>query len=138
VLFVTNVFDETVVRLHHSLPDQAVPRVSDETVIDSGFAQHPDPAALEVGPTGVGLSRHGTMYVADTASNRIAAIPDAVRRDSTANGNDGNMVEVVPSSGTQFTKTLDAAGMLFGLAATPDHEGICWVDDASNTLNRLH
>ena len=34
-------------------------------------------AALVIGPTGVGLGPNGTLYVADTLDNRIAAIPDA-------------------------------------------------------------
>ena len=40
----------------------------------------PDPEALIIGPTGVGLGRNGTLYVADTQNNRIAEIPDAVLR----------------------------------------------------------
>ena len=37
-------------------------------------------AALVIGPTGVGLGPNGTLYVADTLDNRIAAIPNAVLR----------------------------------------------------------
>ena len=44
-----------------------------------------------VGPTGVGLGRDGTLYVADSANNRIAAIPDALTR-STALGGGGKTV----------------------------------------------
>jgi sugar lactone lactonase YvrE len=39
---------------------------------------------LVVGPTGVGLGRDGTLYVADSATNRIAAIPDAPSRHTSA------------------------------------------------------
>ena len=53
-------------------------------VIGSGFAEHTDPAALVVGPTGLTLGRHGKLYVADTASNRISAIPNASTRTRTA------------------------------------------------------
>ena len=47
------------------------------TTIGSGFAERTDPAALVVGPTGVGLGFNGTLYVADTVGNRITAIPRA-------------------------------------------------------------
>ena len=53
------------------------PAPSWPVVIGSGFGEHSDPAALVVGPTGLTLGRHGTLYVADTANNRISAIPDA-------------------------------------------------------------
>jgi hypothetical protein len=52
------------------------------TTIGSGFPETTDPAALIIGPTGVGLGRNGTLYVADTVDNRIAAIPNAVFRFS--------------------------------------------------------
>ena len=51
-------------------------------VIAHGFAEHTDPNALVVGPTGVGLGRDGVLYVADSDGNRIAAVPDALTRSS--------------------------------------------------------
>ena len=48
-------------------------------MVATGLAEHTDPAALVVGPTGVGLA-NGTLYVADTATNRIAAVPNALTR----------------------------------------------------------
>jgi hypothetical protein len=77
----------TVVRLSLDLPDpfkRQSPSVTEETVIGSGFSERTDPAALVVGPTGLGLS-HGTLFVADTVANRIAAIPDAMTRTTSAN-----------------------------------------------------
>ena len=56
------------------------PQVTSNTVIGAGFAEHTDPNALVVGPTGVGLGRHGTLYVADSNGNRVAAIPSAATR----------------------------------------------------------
>jgi hypothetical protein len=57
------------------------------------------------------------------------------------NGNDGNLVVTTPD-GKQIDKVaLDTTGMppgsgtLFGLAVTPDNEGVYFVDDGSNTLN---
>jgi len=142
VLFVTNVLDDTVaaggktvregsvVRIVLAVPDDddanSLPRVSQRTVIGSGFDQRTDPNALVVGVTGLGLASNGTLYVADTLNNRIAAIPAAVTRLMSAgkgmtvskggainsplglaiapngnilvvNGADGNMVETTPS-----------------------------------------
>jgi hypothetical protein len=75
----------TVLRLLVTTPsDDGVPRLLDSDVIGSGFGEHTDPAALVIGPTGVGLGHNGTLYVADTASNRIRAIPDALFREQSA------------------------------------------------------
>jgi sugar lactone lactonase YvrE len=109
-------------------------------VIGSGFAERTDPAALVIGPTGVGLSPDGkTLYVADTAANRIAAIPNPLTRNRSAlagadvfagaplnnplglatapngdiitvNANDGNAVETTPEGTQVATLTLDAQG----------------------------
>ena len=138
-LFVTNVLNGTVaadgkvvrrgtvVRISLRIPpcECDLPQRVDTTVIGSGFGERTDPAALVIGPTGVGLSPEGTLYVADTLDNRIAAIPDALdRKDSartgstvseggalnaplglvttphglilTVNGGDGNLVPVTP------------------------------------------
>lgn len=96
-LFVTNVLHGTVaahgsivhrgtvVRIVVTVPRAGLPKVSRPVVIGSRFAEHIDPAALVVGPTGVAFSRaSGTLYVADTAANRIAAIPHAFNRMRTA------------------------------------------------------
>jgi NHL repeat-containing protein len=51
-----------------------------------GFAEHTDPNALVVGPTGLGVGRGGVLYVADSNNNRIAAIPNALTRTSVLRG----------------------------------------------------
>ncbi|MGO4747730.1 SMP-30/gluconolactonase/LRE family protein, partial [Streptomyces sp. 2MCAF27] len=108
------------------------------TKIGSGFAEKTDPAALVIGPTGVGLS-DGTLYVADTVDNRITAIPDALTRHTSAgtgrvvttdrhlngplgmaitpkgnilttNGGDGNIVETTPRGRQVAVRTLDTSG----------------------------
>jgi DNA-binding beta-propeller fold protein YncE len=185
-LFVTNVLNGTVaangsvvnggtvVRLLLSVFDDRPPQLLDSTVIASGFPERTDPAALVIGPTGVAFdSETGTLYVADSLDNRIAAIPDALFRILpagsgstvsqggalndplglalapnhhlvTANGNDGNLVEINPNSGKQVAvKLVDntggpppGAGALFGLFVTADR--VYFVDDASNTFNLLH
>jgi hypothetical protein len=117
----------TVVRIQLLTIPGIQPVVLDETVIANGFPELANTSAVVLGPTGVALSRTGTLYVADTEADRIAAIPDANDRKSpiggggitvtsggalnaplgmtlapngdilTANGNDGLVVETTPS-----------------------------------------
>jgi len=94
-LFVTNVLngtvagggyvvnEGTVLRIALGL-NGSVPAVQSITTIGSGFAERTDPAALVIGPTGVALAQNGDLYVADSLNNRIAAIPNAVNRYSSA------------------------------------------------------
>ena len=72
----------TVLRILITSAPNVLPRRVLTTKIGSGFAESTDPTALIIGPTGVGLGRNGTLYVADTLNNRIAAIPNAVLRFS--------------------------------------------------------
>jgi len=74
----------TVVRLTLYVTTDSMPSIPLMTTIGSGFPERTDPAALVIGPTGVGLSPDGTLYVADSLENRIAKIDDAVTRTSTA------------------------------------------------------
>ncbi len=97
-LFVTNVLNGTVaakggvvhkgtvVRIGLSLGQHGAVSVTSDRVIANGFAEHTDPNALVVGPTGVGLAPSGTLYVADSSGNRIAAIPDAMTRTTPLGG----------------------------------------------------
>ncbi len=164
----------TVVRLLLAVPDGQRPQLLDSTVIASGLPERTDPTALVIGPTGVVFDfETGTLYVADSLDNRIAGVPNALfREDSaktgftvseggalndplglsftpnhhlvTANGDDGNLVEVNPENGKQVAVVLvdntggppPGAGALFGLIAVSD--GVYFVDDASNTFNLLH
>jgi hypothetical protein len=70
----------TVLRILITSTPFSLPHRLLTTTIGSGFAETTDPAALIIGPTGVGLGRNGTLYVADTVNSRIAAIPNAVLR----------------------------------------------------------
>lgn len=187
----------TVVRLLLTSSPGFAPRVLRETVIGSGFPERTDPMALVIGPTGLGFSLFGrgegnedlgasvgalgmlgglgdrgafdTLYVADSLNNRIAAIPHALVRQTsagigntvsvggalndplglavapdghiiTANGNDGNLVEVAPNGEQVATKPVNPAGggSLFGLAVAPAGSGVYLVDDALNNLDLLH
>ena len=95
-LFVTNVLNGTlagspnvvnrgsVVRIGLTIPPGAMPRVRSIDVIAFGFPERTDPAALVIGPTGLQLAAGNTLYVADSLSNRIAAIPDALTRRTSA------------------------------------------------------
>jgi hypothetical protein len=115
------------------------PKLLKVTQIGSGFAEHLDPAALVIGPTGVGLGPNGTLYVADTVNSAIQAIPNAPVRFSdagtgtnvtsggalmgplglaiapngnilTVNSSDGNMVETTPGGTQAAVKTVDDQG----------------------------
>ena len=139
-LFVTNVLNGTVeaggavvhggtvTRLNLSMSG-AKPALESITIIGSGFAERTDPAALVIGPTGVGLKadcdddrddcpadgdRHhdwgdhdsSVLYVADTLGNRVTVIDRALSRTS--------------SAGTG--RTLSSGGSLngpLGLVVTP-------------------
>jgi hypothetical protein len=157
-LFVTNVLNGTVaakgktvhrgtvVRLLLIIPSGRMPFILRSDTIGSGFGEHLDPAALVVGPTGVGLGRNNILYVADTVANRIAAIPDAVFRVTdagpgftvsrghhlnsplglvvapggdilTVNSGDGNLVEISPFGFQVAVRTLDRSGSPPGAGA---------------------
>src|ERR1700677_2659315 len=96
VLFVTNVlngtvaakggtvFGGTVLRLVVQIPRFGLPWIQFNTTIGSGFPEALNSSALVLGPTGAGLGRNDVLYVADTLANRVAAIPDALFRVSSA------------------------------------------------------
>ena len=163
-LFVTNVLNGTVaangqtvnqgtvVRIDLTLNGTDIPFLEAITVIGSGFPERTDPAALVIGPTGVGLSpargwftfggwddHDRVLYVADSLSNRVAVIPDAVNRTTSAgtgftlssggslndplgltvtpdghiltvNGNDGLITEITPKGKQIATAVLDSTG----------------------------
>jgi hypothetical protein len=158
-LFVTNVLNGTVaangdavkkgtvLRIVLAVPQEeengdsegGMPREILRTIIASGFEERTDPAALVLGPTGLGLASDGTLYVADTLLNRIAAIPDAVFRITSAgtgdtvsrggnlnqplglaiarngdilsvNAGDGNIVETTPRGSQVAVKNIDTSG----------------------------
>ena len=97
----------TVLRILITSDPFRLPRRLETTQIGSGFAETTDPAALIIGPTGVGPGQAGTRYVADTVNNRIAAISDAASRSS----DDG--------TGQTVTKKKNQMGPL-GLAIAPN------------------
>ena len=157
-LFVTNVLNGTVaangsvvnqgtvLRLGLALHGRHAPHLVRVTTIGSGFGERTDPAALVVGPTGVGLNSRGTLYVADSVGNRVTAIPGAPFRHTSAgtgfvltsggalntplgltvaprgdvltvNGGDGRLVETTPAGTQVATRFLDKSGSPKGAGA---------------------
>ncbi|HTQ67377.1 MAG TPA: hypothetical protein VMI13_01665 [Solirubrobacteraceae bacterium] len=147
-LFVSNVLNETVeetsfggniVRVMLDTRSPGPPQVVSEHVIATGFPERTDEAAFVLGPTGLALNQFGTLFVADTDGNRIAAVPLAALRIApathggltvtsagglaqplgltlapngnilTANGGNGNIVETTPF-GFQFPPVDTGAG----------------------------
>lgn len=95
VLFISNVLNGTVAgggavvsqgSVLRIVLDTAssIPGELSRTVIASAFEERTDPAALVIGPTGLGLDAGGVLFVADTLQNRIAAIPNALNRTNDA------------------------------------------------------
>jgi hypothetical protein len=135
-----NVARGTVVRIKLRIHSGHVPTVTSNQVIARGFTERTDMAALVVGPTGVGIARDGTLYVADSVRWRIASVPHAATRTSalggggktvaaggpindplgleitpngdvlTVNGGDGNAVELKPNGHVVSTKELVPMG----------------------------
>jgi hypothetical protein len=126
-LYVTNVLNDAgatptrpvpggyVVRLRLGLDGPNAPRVMDMHVIASGIDVRPDPAALIVGPTGVGLEGD-TLYVADSVDSRILAIDHA-------GGPMGPGPGPAPGPGPRGLRVVSAGGALndpLGLAIAPN------------------
>jgi hypothetical protein len=129
--------NSTVVRIQLSSGPGQPPKVLNETVIANAIPWRDDPAALAIGPTGVALARNGTLHLADTLDNRIAAIPQAMTRTTaapdggttlttggkliqplgltlapngdilTTNAGNGNIVETSPAGHQLLTRTAD-------------------------------
>ena len=130
--------NSTVLRIRLSSAPGHPPKVLGEQVIANAIPWRDDPSALVIGPTGVALAPNGTLYVADTLDNRIAAIPNATARTAaapdagstvseglhlkqplglvlaangdilTTNAGDGNIVETTPTGKQVMTHTLDS------------------------------
>lgn len=121
----------TVLRVNLTIPQGRRPRITHVTVIGSGFGGKADADVFVIGPTGLALSKNGTLYVSDAIGNRISAIPDAAPRTGSAgqgktitaghmlhrplamtraanghllvtNGLNGEVVEVNPATGQQL------------------------------------
>ena len=126
----------TVVRLDLTLSPTSPPQLSSSTVIGTNFPWRANKAALILAPTGLALAGNGTLYVDDTLTNSVSAIPRALTRTSpvtavagtlsaggalnaplgmtmapngdlvVVNGNNGNAVEITPAGKQLATRTL--------------------------------
>lgn len=129
--------NSTVLRIGLQTQSGQPPKVLSEQVIAMGIRRRVDPEALVIGPTGVALAKNGTLYLADTLSNRISAIPKALTRTSavegggatvtsggklkqplglalapngdilSANASNGNIVETTPAGKQLLARTAD-------------------------------
>jgi hypothetical protein len=86
LVFVSNVLSGTVTRLDLTIPDHGKNiKVESMTQIASGYEHHGDPAALEIGPTGLAYDAvHDLLYVASTGDNAIFSISHAGDRQTDA------------------------------------------------------
>jgi hypothetical protein len=126
----------TVVRLDLTLSSTSPPQLTSSAVIGTDFPWRANKAALVLAPTGLALGRNGTLYVDDTLTNTVSAIPQALTRTSMVtatggtlsaggaldaplgmtlapngdliivNGNNGNATEITPGGKQVATKTL--------------------------------
>jgi hypothetical protein len=74
----------TVLRIELSIPEGKPPVMTDQTVVANGFGQRADKDSFLIGPTGLALGPDNTLYVSDALGNRIAAVPDAATRTTSA------------------------------------------------------
>jgi uncharacterized protein (TIGR03118 family) len=84
-LFVSNVLNGVITRIDLSIPSGSTPVVQDMVQIGSGYTHMSDPAALEIGPTGLAFDpTSNSLFVASTADNAIYAIGNASTRTTDA------------------------------------------------------
>ena len=82
IAFVSMVLSGDVVRLNLDVSSSDV-TVTSTTVIASGYAHRGDPAAFEVGPTGLVYDPTAdVLYVASTADNAVFSVPNPTTRNS--------------------------------------------------------
>jgi hypothetical protein len=156
-LFVTNVLNGTVaangkivhkgtvLRLALALSRHAPPSLMSATQIGGGLAEQSNASAFVLGPTGLGLGGGQTLFIAETDTSRILAIPHALTRQGstlarivankgqlnmplglamapngdvlTVNGGNGKIVETTPMGAQIATRFLDTSGSPAGAGA---------------------
>ena len=157
----------TVVRLDFDLKTLSAsspPALSSATVVGSGYPWRANKAALVLAPTGLVLGHNGTLYVADTQTNTISAIPQATTRTTAeaatagllsaggaldaplgmtlapngdlvvVNGNNGNAVEITPAGHQLTIKTLVKNGAGDLFGIITTPDGMIAVNDGTNAL----
>ncbi len=154
----------TVVRLDFDLSATSPPALGSTTVVGSGYPWRANKAALVLAPTGLALGHNGTLYVADTQTNTISAIPQATTRTTAqaatagllsaggaldaplgmtlapngdlvvVNGNNGNADEITPAGRQLTTKTLVKNGAGDLFGIVTTPDGVIAVNDGTNAL----
>lgn len=120
-VFISNVLNGTVSRLTFKIKHGTISLVS-TTQIASGYTHRGDPAALELGPTGLVFdSAKNTLFVASTADEAVYAIPHA-----NTTKKDIGLGQVFYSSSSHLHGPL-------GLAQAPNGDLIVANGDALNT-----
>jgi DNA-binding beta-propeller fold protein YncE len=90
-VFISDVLSGTVTRIDLAVPEDGKPTVESKTQIGSGYTHRGDPAAFELGPTGLAYdAERDLLYVASTADNSIFVIPNA--KDTRTRGGTGRVV----------------------------------------------
>ena len=121
-VFVANVLNGTIERVVLSVSQGGIGLTS-ATEISSGYPHRSDPAALEVGPTGLAYdAARDTLYVASADDNSIYAVPDAT--------------QVVANGGKGFKIYSDSLHLHGALALTIATNGnlICSNNDVVNVV----
>lgn len=105
--------------------------------VENRISALPNAMTRAGGGTGRDLSANGALMT--PLGLALAPNGDVL----TVNGGDGRIVEVTAAGAQVATRLLDTTGTppgngtLFGLAVTPGHDGVYFVDDATNTLKLL-
>ena len=158
----------TVVRLDLALSAGSPPKLTSSTVIGTDFPWRANKAALILAPTGLALGGNGTLYVDDTLTNSVSAIPQALTRTSAitavagnlstggalhaplgmtiapngdlvvVNGNNGNAVEITPAGKQILTKTLIKNGAGDLFGIITTQQGLLIANDGTNALDQAN
>jgi hypothetical protein len=157
----------TVVRLDLALSSASPPRLTSSTVIGTDFPWRANKTALVLAPTGLALGNNGTLYVDDTLTNSVSAIPQALTRIGAVtaaagtlstggalnaplgmtlapngdlvvvNGNDGDAVEITPAGKQLATKTLVKNGAGDLFGISTTQTGLIIANDGTNALDQI-
>jgi hypothetical protein len=155
----------TVVRLDLALSPGSPPKLTSSTVIGTGFPWEANKAALILAPTGLALGGNGTLYVDDTLTNSVSAIPQALTRTGATtavtgtlstggalnaplgmtlapngdlivvNGNNGNAVEMTPAGRQVAVRTLIKNGAGDLFGIITTQGGLLIANDGTNALD---
>jgi len=122
-VFVSNVLNGTIERIVLGVSSKTGISVKSATEISSAYPHRGDPAALEVGPTGLAYDwSRDTLYVASADDNSIYAIPDATQ--VMQNGMKGFRI---------YTDNLHLHGAL-AMTLAPNGDLICSSNDVVNSV----